>query len=86
MGDIWIKNSEGESVKLSSDTIRFLALQDSDNTFSVFEADSFNYRTVIETGLTKSEAASLIKALTKLTTYVRVFDTGYLISAGETVV
>ena len=86
MGDIWIKNSEGESVKLSSDTIRFLALQDSDNTFSVFEADSFNYRTVIETGLTKSEAASLIKAVTKLTTYVRVFDTGYLISAGETVV
>ena len=86
MGDIWIKNSEGESVKLSSDTIRFLVLQDSDNTFSVFEADSFNYRTVIETGLTKSEAASLIKALTKLTTYVRVFDTGYLISAGETVV
>lgn len=79
MGDIWIKNSTGGIVKISSDILQFSPIQIANGTFNVVAADQFNNGVTIETGLSKSEAVALINALTKLMTRTQVFDTNDLI-------
>ena len=79
MGDIWIKNSTGGIVKISSDIVQFSPIQIANGTFNVVAADQFNNGVTIETGLSKSEAVALINALTKLMTRTQVFDTNDLI-------
>ena len=79
MGDIWIKNSTGGIVKISSDIVQFSPIQIANGTFNVVAADKFNNSVTIETGLSKSEAVALINALTKLMTRTQVFNTNDLI-------
>lgn len=79
MGDIWIKNSTGGIVKISSDIVQFSPIRIANGTFNVVAADQFNNGVTIETGLSKSEAVALINALTKLMTRTQVFDTNDLI-------
>lgn len=79
MGDIWIKNSTGGIVKISSDIVQFSPIQIANGTFNVVAADQFNNSVTIETGLSKSEAVALINALTKLMTRTQVFNTNDLI-------
>lgn len=79
MGDIWIKNSTGGIVKISSDIVQFSPIQIANGTFNVVAADQFNNGVTIETGLSKSEAVALINALTKLMTRTQVFNTNDLI-------
>lgn len=79
MGDIWIKNSTGGIVKISSGIVQFSPIQIANGTFNVVAADQFNNGVTIETGLSKSEAVALINALTKLMTRTQVFDTNDLI-------
>lgn len=82
MGDIWIKNSPGGIVKISSDIVQF-SLRLANGMFNVVAADQFNNGVTIETGLSKSEAVALINALTKLMTRTQVFDTNDLIQSEE---
>lgn len=79
MGDIWIKNSTGGIVKISSDIVQFSPIQIANGMFNVVAADQFNNGVTIETGLSKSEAVALINALTKLMTRTQVFNTNDLI-------
>lgn len=79
MGDIWIKNSTGGIVKISSDIVQFSPIQIANGTFNVVATDQFNNGVTIETGLSKSEAVALINALTKLMTRTQVFNTNDLI-------
>lgn len=79
MDDIWIKNSTGGIVKISSDIVQFSPIQIANGTFNVVAADQFNNGVTIETGLSKSEAVALINALTKLMTRTQVFNTNDLI-------
>lgn len=83
MGDIWIKNSTGGIVKISSDIVQFSPIQIANGTFNVVAADQFNNGVTIETDLSKSEAVALINALTKLMTRTQVFDTNDLIYSEE---
>lgn len=42
MDDIWIKNSTGGIVKISSDIVQFSPIQIANGTFNVVAADQFN--------------------------------------------